>query len=119
MWSIGVLAYILLSGCPPFNGDTDAQIFNQVKSGIYTFDAPQWDDVSCVAKDFICCLLRMDPSERLTASEALAHPWIASRSNKIKSRQRSMCGPRDFNFAVCQRAWSTLIDGILSPVTLT
>jgi len=119
MWSIGVLAYILLSGCPPFNGDTDAQIFNQVKSGFFSFDSPQWDDVSCVAKDFICCLLRMDPSERLTASEALAHPWIAGSSNRRKSRQRSMCGPRDLNFAACQRAWSTLIDGILSPVTLT
>jgi calcium-dependent protein kinase len=115
MWSIGVIAYILLCGCPPFNGDTDEQVFKRVKSGVFSFNAPEWDGVSYAAKDFICCLLRMDPRERLMASEALAHPWIAGSSSKRMSRlhsswsaQHSTVTVPDTSRAICQQAWSTL-----------
>lgn len=64
MWSIGVIAYILLCGYPPFYGDSDNQIFDSVKAGKFDFPSPEWDTISEDAKDFICCLLKMDPSER-------------------------------------------------------
>lgn len=76
MWSIGVITYILLCGYPPFYGDSDNQIFEHVRTGRFDFPSPDWDGISAAAKNFICSLLRKDPSSRLTAAEALKHPWI-------------------------------------------
>mmetsp|Transcript_27333 Transcript_27333/g.50383 ORF Transcript_27333/g.50383 Transcript_27333/m.50383 type:complete len:553 (+) Transcript_27333:214-1872(+) len=76
IWSIGVITYILLCGYPPFYGDTDNQIFDSVRTGRFDFPSPDWDGISDNAKDFICSLLKRDPSKRLSASEALVHPWI-------------------------------------------
>lgn len=76
IWSIGVIAYILLCGYPPFYGDSDNQIFESVRSGRFDFPSPEWDTVSDAAKDFICSLVKIEPRERLTASEALNHTWI-------------------------------------------
>lgn len=64
IWSIGVIAYILLCGYPPFYGDSDNQIFDSVKAGRFDFPSPEWDTISDAAKDFVCCLLRLDPSKR-------------------------------------------------------
>jgi len=116
MWSVGVIAYILLSGCPPFNGDDDTEIFKRVKSGIFSFNAPEWDGVSHAAKDFISCLLQINPSERLTASEALVHPWMLWSKSRNIPRRRSSCGAHrslltnpDTSRTGCQHAWSTLV----------
>ena len=76
IWSIGVITYILLCGYPPFYGDTDNQIFDSVRTGRFDFPSPDWDGISDNAKDFICALLRRDPSKRLSASKALKHTWI-------------------------------------------
>jgi len=76
IWSIGVITYILLCGYPPFYGDSDSQIFAQVKTGKFSFPSPEWDTISTDAKKFICNLLQLDPSKRLTAAEALDHKWI-------------------------------------------
>jgi len=126
--SIGVLAYILLSGIPPFYGDNDGQIFQSVKSGYFTFNAPEWDNVSLAAKDFICCLLRMNPSERLSASDALAHPWIAGITGTRTARRRSSCSAHHALFSVAQistpetihtsyqSSWSTIGSALVSNI---
>lgn len=77
LWSVGVVAYVLLCGYPPFYGDTDAEIFASVKRGEFDFPSPDWDDISASAKQFIRRLLQVDPSKRPTAREALEHPWFA------------------------------------------
>mmetsp|Transcript_18465 Transcript_18465/g.36964 ORF Transcript_18465/g.36964 Transcript_18465/m.36964 type:complete len:504 (+) Transcript_18465:28-1539(+) len=77
MWSIGVISYILLCGYPPFYGDNDHEIFVSVKAAKFDFPSPEWDTISEKAKDFIMCLLKKDPSKRLTANNALDHPWFA------------------------------------------
>ena len=64
VWSIGVITYILLCGYPPFYGDSDHQIFDSVKAGQFDFPSPEWDTISDTAKDFVCCLLKLDPSKR-------------------------------------------------------
>lgn len=64
VWSIGVIAYILLCGYPPFYGDSDNEIFESVRVGRYEFPSPEWDDISDDAKDFIKCLLKLNPAER-------------------------------------------------------
>ncbi|CAN0268896.1 unnamed protein product, partial [Ectocarpus sp. 4 AP-2014] len=69
LWSIGVIAYILLCGYPPFYGRTDKDIFASVSRGQYDFPGPEWDTVSDDAKAFVGKLLMLDPAERPTASE--------------------------------------------------
>jgi len=77
MWSIGVIAYILLCGFPPFYDDNNAALFRQIKSGRYDYPSPFWDEVSDQAKDLIDHLLVLDPKKRFTAQDVLNHPWVA------------------------------------------
>ena len=80
LWSCGVILYILLAGYPPFNGQTDNQIIQAVLAGAYTLEEPEWDDVSDEAKDLVQKLLKYNPDERITALEAINHPWIQTNS---------------------------------------
>ena len=76
IWSIGVVMYVLLCGYPPFNGANDKAIIESVLKGKYSLDEPEWDDISEEAKDLIKKLLDYDPAKRISAGEALQHPWI-------------------------------------------
>jgi len=94
IWSVGVITYILLSGQPPFNGDNDKEIMKKVRQGKFSFDSPQWSQVSDSAKDFIRKLLTYDPSKRPDAEKAMQHPWIAELS-KIALDQTLALGALD------------------------
>jgi calcium-dependent protein kinase len=50
VWSIGVIAYMLLSGCPPFSGTDNLDTLNKVRRGKFSFDEQYFDRVSGVAK---------------------------------------------------------------------
>lgn len=76
IWSIGVIAYILLCGFAPFSGENDFDTLRLVESADLEFPSPEWDDISYTAKDFIRQLLNRDPIARPTADEAMHHPWI-------------------------------------------
>jgi len=80
MWSIGVIVFLLVHGYPPFNGEQQEQIFHKIRIGKYRFskDIPLSNSV----KDFITKLLIMAPEKRMTAQQALAHPWI-SENNRV------------------------------------
>lgn len=78
MWGFGVLAYVLLSGYPPFYAERDAELYSKIKSCNYTFDPEHWDKISEKAKDMIRNLLKLDPSRRLTAKSVLEHPWMTA-----------------------------------------
>ena len=82
VWSCGVILYILLCGLPPFNGKTDSEIMNAVRKGTYHFSGLIWLNVSSEAKDLVKKLLCFNPENRITASEALNHPWIVTKSEK-------------------------------------
>ncbi|OQS05504.1 calcium-dependent protein kinase [Thraustotheca clavata] len=84
LWSIGVITYILLCGYPPFYGDSDPEIFASVRSGKYSYDTPEWNGVSKEAKDLIDHLLLLNPSKRLTADQALHHPWLMGAAPAIE-----------------------------------
>ncbi|CAK4163311.1 unnamed protein product [Aphanomyces euteiches] len=89
LWSIGVITYILLCGYPPFYGDSDPEIFASVRSGKYSYDTPEWVGVSAEAKDLIDHLLLLDASKRLTAAQALQHPWL---SGSAPANERNISG---------------------------
>ncbi|KAF5829297.1 kinase-like domain-containing protein [Dunaliella salina] len=76
MWSIGVILFILLSGYSPFDDDNDAVLFEKIKKGNYDADDPIWEHISIGAKDAVARLLTVDTRKRLSAAQALAHPWI-------------------------------------------
>ena len=76
LWSCGVIMYILLSGRPPFPGDSDKEIMEKVALGKYDLEESPFDQLSNSGKDLIKKLLIKDPKKRITASEALTHPWF-------------------------------------------
>lgn len=94
IWSIGVICYILLCGYPPFYGESDTQIFDSVKAGYFDFPSPEWDSISDEAKDFICCLLKKEPTKRLTAAQAIQHKWIQLYAEGSSSTTKLRHGKR-------------------------
>ncbi|XP_047631309.1 MAP kinase-activated protein kinase 3 isoform X1 [Phacochoerus africanus] len=80
MWSLGVIMYILLCGFPPFYSNTGQAISpgmkRRIRLGQYGFPNPEWSAVSEDAKQLIRLLLKTDPTERLTISQFMNHPWI-------------------------------------------
>ncbi|XP_043375186.1 calcium/calmodulin-dependent protein kinase type 1 isoform X8 [Dermochelys coriacea] len=98
-WSIGVIAYILLCGYPPFYDENDAKLFEQILRAEYEFDSPYWDDISESAKDFIQHLMEKDPSKRFTCEQALQHPWIAGDTALDKNIHQSVSEQIKKNFA--------------------
>ena len=81
IWSVGVIAYILLCGYPPFFGDNDKEIFRRVSAGSFTFPSPEWDHISGDAKAFVSTLLDLDPEKRPTAAAALEDKWMAKHDD--------------------------------------
>ncbi|CAL0305399.1 unnamed protein product [Lupinus luteus] len=81
LWSIGVISYILLCGSRPFWARTESGIFRSVLRANPNFDDSPWPSISPEAKDFVKRLLNKDHRKRMTAAQALTHPWL--RNEKI------------------------------------
>lgn len=86
MWSIGVILYILLVGYPPFTGKTNEELNTNIKSGVYSKDSKEWKQVSPKAKSLVSKLLTVNPLRRISAQEALEHPWMKIASNIQNSK---------------------------------
>ena len=82
-WSIGVIMYIMLTGMPPFYGSDDDSVLFHVKKGNYDTTLDSYTRLSDNAKDLITKLLKFDPKERISAKEALDHPWF--QTDEFKS----------------------------------
>ena len=93
VWSVGVIAFVLLAGRPPFNGQTDQEIAAAIQKGTFDFRDSVWNTISDDCKDFISALLAFEEADRLTAAEALDHPWIERmRIKYLKDNDRQMQG---------------------------
>uniref|UniRef100_A0A1Q3G1Z8 non-specific serine/threonine protein kinase n=1 Tax=Culex tarsalis TaxID=7177 RepID=A0A1Q3G1Z8_CULTA len=113
LWSLGVIAYILLCGYPPFSGNCEQDcgwnrgencrtcqelLFESIQEGRFSFPDNDWIDVSEEAKDLIRGLLVKEAPKRLSAAAVLNHPWIkitdegdcvdGVNSDAIKEKQR-------------------------------
>ncbi|XP_052890530.1 uncharacterized protein LOC128298786 [Anopheles moucheti] len=121
LWSLGVIAYILLCGYPPFSGNCEQDcgwnrgencrtcqelLFESIQEGRYCFPDGEWQDVSEEAKDLIRGLLVKEAPKRLSATAVLNHPWIRisddtecsvsginTKANKEKQRCRVLKTP--------------------------
>ena len=76
LWSIGVIMYIMLTGSPPFNGEDDDEILRAVSIGKYDTTMDTYTPLSDNAKNLISRLLTYNPTDRITAEQALSHPWF-------------------------------------------
>ncbi|KAL9360130.1 hypothetical protein Peur_048253 [Populus x canadensis] len=83
IWSIGVITYILLCGSRPFWARTESGIFRAVLRSDPNFEDLPWPSVSPEAKDFVKRLLNKDYRKRMTAVQALTHPWLRDDSRPI------------------------------------
>ncbi|KAM6353106.1 LOW QUALITY PROTEIN: serine/threonine-protein kinase H1 [Alca torda] len=92
MWALGVISYILLSGTMPFEDDNRTRFVSADPERKYSYSGEPWPSVSNLAKDFIDRLLTVDPSDRMTALQALKHPWVVSMaaSSSMKNLHRSI-----------------------------
>ncbi|KAE8630589.1 hypothetical protein XENTR_v10000882 [Xenopus tropicalis] len=99
MWACGVILYILLVGYPPFWDEDQHRLYQQIKAGAYDFPSPEWDTVTPEAKDLINKMLTINPAKRITAAEALRHPWICQRSTvaSMMHRQETVDCLKKFN----------------------
>jgi len=82
IWSIGVVAYIMLCGFNPFDykPKKNHHIVNRIISGKYDFPSPYWDNIPKASKEFIRKCLVVDPKRRATVAELQKHPWITTTS---------------------------------------
>jgi len=96
MWSIGVITYVLLCGFTPFYGENQKKMFEQIVKANFDFPPPEWSDVSAEAMDLIKQLLVANPTNRLTAKQALGHPWIQnkSRATSLQAVKRNLSKTR-------------------------
>ena len=83
MWSAGVILYMFIVGHAPFDGKTDREIMGKIKKGNYLKNEERWINSSKEVKDLIQKLLVLEPEKRLTAKEALKHPWFKVTNSNI------------------------------------
>nr|XP_034312782.1 calcium/calmodulin-dependent protein kinase type II delta chain isoform X11 [Crassostrea gigas] len=99
IWACGVILYILLVGYPPFWDEDQPRLYAQIKAGAYDYPSPEWDTVTPEAKNLINSMLTVNPAKRITATEALKHPWICQRERvaSVVHRQETVDCLKKFN----------------------
>jgi len=92
MWSLGVIVFVLLCGCLPFDDDSSKIPDESAARKKFTLRFPKWaNNLSVSAKDLLQHLLEIDPKKRYTADEALNHPWVSGKTVMPNSYLQSPC----------------------------
>lgn len=95
MWSVGVVAYMCVCGYAPFDSESDRQLFRKIKYMPLAMSGEPWPRASAMCRSFIATLLEKEPHARMTAAEALDHPWLADLE-----RNAEELSTRDFGRSV-------------------
>ena len=89
LWSCGIILYILLVGYPPFDGRNNNEIFQKILKSDYKLNGDDWNNISNDAKDLLKKLLQKKPNKRITAQEALKHPFIVKNTLNKKNENNN------------------------------
>ena len=109
---MGVITYFLLCGYTPFDHDSQKDEVQRILTADFRFEpAIYWEGVSQQARDFICRLLTVDPEQRMTAKQALAHPWLADVNAEAENAQRDLL-PDIKNAFNAKRTFRKAVHGI-------
>uniref|UniRef100_A0A3P8WF05 Protein kinase domain-containing protein n=1 Tax=Cynoglossus semilaevis TaxID=244447 RepID=A0A3P8WF05_CYNSE len=109
MWSVGVLAYVLLSGINPFVSETNQQMIDNISNAAYSYDDECFTQVSVEALDFTDRLMTKDRKHRMTAVEALAHPWLSRSDEEISTRTISTGRHKRYYQTMVRKEWNTVV----------
>lgn len=75
-WTVGVVMYMLLTGNPPFDGETDKEVLRNVRQGKFSLEGSEFENLSEDAMDLLKQLLVLDMNKRIQAEDAINHPWF-------------------------------------------
>ncbi|KAF7905597.1 uncharacterized protein EAF01_006118 [Botrytis porri] len=97
IWSLGVVLYICLCGFPPFSDelysrDNPYDLKAQIKLGRFDYPSPYWDNIGDPALDLIDHMLTVDPEQRYTVDECLAHPWMTQKTLNVHDSTDGLVG---------------------------
>lgn len=111
LWSLGVIVYIMLAGAPPFQDHDLVQLVKKIKYKPASFDGPEWTLISDHGKEFVMNLLDKDKSGRMTAQQALEHPWL---QNSCESATANVLEVAQVNIKsfVMKKRWKVAIQGV-------
>ena len=85
VWSMGIIAYMLLTGSPPFYGDSSDEIHRMIRTGNADFGPKRFDHCSAVARDLVEQMLKKDPNDRISMADTMRHPFITNAPNSVES----------------------------------
>ncbi|KAF9149878.1 hypothetical protein BG015_008311 [Linnemannia schmuckeri] len=111
MWAMGCVLYTLLCGFPPFYDESIQALTEKVARGQYTFLSPWWDEISYEVKDLITHLLCVDPNERYTIDQFLAHPWIKAGEQAVHGKMEDVLSSAVPEITVASPAPTTAFGG--------
>uniref|UniRef100_A0A3Q0SHK2 Protein kinase domain-containing protein n=1 Tax=Amphilophus citrinellus TaxID=61819 RepID=A0A3Q0SHK2_AMPCI len=109
MWSVGVLAYVLLSGLNPFLAETNQQMIDNISNAAYSYDDECFKQVSVEALDFTDRLMTKERKHRMTAAEALAHPWLTKPAEEISARAIPTGRHKRYYQTMVRKEWNTVV----------
>jgi len=111
MWAMGCVLYTLLCGFPPFYDESIQALTEKVARGQYTFLSPWWDEISYEVKDLITHLLCVDPNERYTIDQFLAHPWIKAGGQVVPGKMEGVLSSAAPETTVVSPTFTTAFGG--------
>lgn len=109
MWAVGVIAYVLLSGLNPFTAETNQQMIDNISSAAYSYDDESFKQVSVESLDFTDRLITKERKHRMTAAEAVAHPWLTKPSEEISTRAVPTGRHKRYYQQMMKKEWSTVV----------
>lgn len=109
MWSVGVLAYVLISGLNPFTAETNQQMIDNISTAAYSYDDESFKQVSVEALDFTDRLMTKERKHRMTAAEAQKHPWLVKPAEEISTRAIPTGRHKRYYQTMVRKEWNTVV----------